>query len=231
MLAVKVDYSELNDLLKHIGPVHKDILYKSIRNESYRLHRVMRSYARFMAGSGWKPFAPITKAFRKGRGIGSFLGPARGAGIRYHVDPDTLRGEIGVLSRRDVRKYKDARFEGVSAQFAQAATRLASGYKFRQTRKRQRQQYAALKARGKIGYLAGRGHLIFRTKTLEKRYGVIVPRVGWHRVKARPFVEPVAMKEQQRSVHNISRLYKDRVAKLNTRGWINRWGGGAQYVP
>jgi len=217
---VEINKKDLSLLARTIGHFNDKAFKWAIEREAYRLHRQLRQYAMRWGNKTWGPFAPITRVLRKGRG----LGPWMGRYLRYHVQKAPLGYEahIGVLSRKDKTLKGPKKFEPLSAQFAASYLRMARGYKFYQSRRRQRHQFAVVKSKGKIPFS---GQMPFSpTKALAKRHFVLVPKVGWHIVKARPFIEPVMRQERDRSIRNIRRLYSDRLAGVNNKGWIDKWG-------
>lgn len=205
---IKIKDGELRSFTENFGTINPEILKRAIKKETWRLYKAAKTYAKNESKTGWAPYAPITKALRKGRGIGSWANRF----LRFHIDEETLTSQIGVLGKADV---KDPRFKPISNQFVGSYRALAQGYTFRQTRKRQRAQFAALRSKGKFGYLEGTDPFsLVGGKKKFKRLTVLVPKVGEHRVRARPIIDPVAEREREQSVSNIIRYYKDRVVGI-----------------
>ena len=214
-LAIQVEKKSFDILARRITPFHKKAMVAALRAEGYRLNmRGIKPYARSWGRGSWKPVSPVTPLLRKGRGYGPWV--ARFS--RYYVDAERLTAHVGLLG-----KLPNARFKPISKGFIASAKRHASGHSIFITGKAQR--YMAKKVLD-----PGAKHFS-RLKTAKgafnkwNRLHKAIPRAGLHRVKPRPFAEPVLAEQRQRSIRNITRLYATKINGLRfDRDWAKTWG-------
>lgn len=219
MIDVNVDIKELQTLSAGFPKKHAYAMRSALRSESYRLNLKIRDYAKSQGGGRWK-FTPITKALRKGRGYGEWISRF----VRYHVDADHFTAYAGMISRQDlnVMSGKDMRFQPISRQFAASAGMLAQGYTKRITRKQQKSIAKQL--------LNPTGRHFGRLKTLKgmqrkyDRLHALIPKIGNHYVRPRPFIEPIMEREAMRSIRNMKILYVQKLAGGYSKTWANDWG-------
>ncbi len=210
-IKVSIDKDQLSAQMTMMATNHQKALASALRSESHRILQCVKDYARDNGGGAWGPFAPITLATRKGSGYGAWI--ARWA--RYYVDPDNLTARIGILG-----KLPNARFAPISREFIASAERLVDGYEINFTLQMQRRMAKHLmemmgSAKSKRSKAYKRGKLGIAN----------LPRVGIHRVKARPFAEPVMEMEQGRTRRNIKALYMTKMAgKRWASTWAEDWG-------
>lgn len=206
MLDVIIDAKQFQKEIKDLPDASRAALVSVMRSEAFRVGGILKSYAK-SGGEGWPKEAPITKALRRGRGYGAWF--ARWT--RYFVDPVQLTAYAGIIAKGDV-DMAAARFQPVSKQFGDTAKRIARGYKFTQTKRRQREQAALLTAK----YKSAKG---------QARVIKLIPRIGPHFVKPRPVVYPIFQRERARSVRNIERLWKIKLeGRRYSKDWAVEWG-------
>ena len=188
-----------------------------MRAESFRANKQLKAFARSRSGGTFAKYAPITTALRKGSGYGPWF--ARFS--RYFVDPEKTRAKFGILSKEDA-EYGVRRFQPISGSFASSARLQAKGYTFRQTRKRQRQQAKLLMHSTKI---STRRRALRHLKKTGGSWSRLIPRIGIHRVPARPIVEPFLRMEKQRIVRNLRKLYRLKYRGIRfSKNWATEWG-------
>lgn len=196
---------------------HEQALTAAIKGEAYRLNTVMRAYAR----SKYRDRSPTARYFGKTRqNYGRWIAGM----VRYAVDPLTLQARVGVIGRGDLAGMPGARrVQPVSIGFARSARKLASGFRFYQTYKRKRAMYAQMYSR-KLKRYGGQYDRQLAIP-MKRRFGYLVPSVGWHTVRARPVADPVARRERHRSTRNILRLYRIKMRGGRFKnGWAAKWG-------
>ena len=205
-----IDAKEVASMFTAISKKHEKAMYAALRGEAYRLNLRIKEYART---TKW-PVSETTKVFRKNRGgYGSWF--ARMS--RYAADYKTLTAHAGILDPGT----PGMRAKAWSAKARSMARKHATGYTFRQTRARQKAMYRSL-------YMAttrsGRRKYT-HTKLASMTRRQVVPRVGIHRVPARPIAGKVAMREQSRSVRNVLRLYRMKMRGYRwDNTWMQKWG-------
>ena len=186
---IKFDLFIRTDLHKALAQMSKDAVrffISAAKSEGYRLKKEMSRYIRSHGRGTWKPYAPLTKKLRK-------YGAARWFArfTRYEV---VSRGNevfirVGIFP---------SRVQPPSREVIRGARLLASGYEFPVTRSYQK--YIGWILRHQIG---------FKREATIRKY---IPKLGKHRVKPRPFVEPVIEAEKDKVIQNIRMLWTVRVA-------------------
>ena len=220
MIEVKIDKTAIRSLAIDFSKQQTAAMTSALRSESYRLNQQIREYARSQGNGKWR-YAPITKYLRKGRGYGQWLAKF----VRYYVNPQAAGGQVayaGLLDKRDIMAG-GARFTPISSSFAGSAHRHATGFRMYISGRQQRRMAARL--------LAPTARHFTKMKTLrgaQRKYDAIhaaIPKAGWRRVAARPFIEPVVRAERDRSVRNITALYLTKMAGARYgKDWAREWG-------
>jgi hypothetical protein len=214
MLEATVDLSEFKEFSRQLLPRHKKAASSALKSVSYQSNQMLKAFARSKGGKVAAGYAPITVALRKGAGYGSWFAKFS----QYAVDEQDLQAKIGMLGPEDVVGISRGRIQPVSRGFAASAKRLARGYTFRQTRRRQRYQAKALMQSEKK-YAQRIIRKQFKTAGAASWHRLI-PRVGIHRVQARPIVEPFMPTVKTFAIRNLRRLY---VIKLKGERYSSDW--------
>jgi hypothetical protein len=199
--------------LKGFEKINPIILTSCLRTVAFGLKKNIDDEARKRPND----YAPITRVLRKGRGYGPWFAKFN----RYFVDAKNLTAYAGILSASRV-DLGQARFKVISEEYAMSAERLARGYKFQMTRRRQKTLARLLRekvtGRAVGGELkGGRTYKTHKGKVRAlARYGRMLPKLGPHGVKPRPIVEPVFRREKSRVIRDLAHLY---TMKINGIRW------------
>jgi hypothetical protein len=214
MLEAIVDLSQFKEFSRQLLPRHKKAASSALKSVSYKVNQKLKPFARSKGGKVAAGYAPITIALRKGAGYGSWFAKFS----QYAVDTETLQAKIGMIGPEDVVGINRGGLQPVSKGFTVTAKRLARGYTFRQTRRRQRHQVKALMQSEKK-YAQRIIRKQFKTAGAASWHRLI-PRVGVHRVQARPIVEPFMSTIKRSAIDNLRRLY---VIKLKGERYGSDW--------
>ena len=222
MFVTSIDTSELDKLQKNFPRRHASALGSAVSAESYRLAKVQKSFARSRGEGTWPPESPLTKAMRSRKySTGRRYPQMMSYYTRYDVNKKVPRSRIGILEEGPRAAPK-----GVVS----VAKKHARGYTFEMTRRGQRAiakqlelKYGWSRERGRSGAWLASGS----EKRRSKRINVLIPKLGMHRVPARPVAAAVLKKERHRIGRNIARLYATKLTGGRwDRSWAGDWGSG-----
>jgi hypothetical protein len=212
MIEVKVDKSRLKAMAAGLPEYNRKAAQSVLKSISYQCNTMLKAYAR--TRRQWA-YAPITPLFRKGAGYGSWFAKYS----QYGVDPAQLQAKFGMLGAADVQGMERGKLKPLSKGFVTGAKRLASGYKMKQTFKRQRWQAKNLMQR--MGSVKKVSRAVVKTwKSTGGSWHGLIPRVGWHTVRARPIVEPFLPTIRTFAIANMKRLYQQ---KMQTGKYPRDW--------
>lgn len=218
MLEIQVEKEKFLRFAKTLPEKHRRAMISAMRSEAYRLLQRVKQFARSWGEGTWpkpSPLALYLRRLNRGKGFGKWLAKF----ARYHVFEDRLEARIGVLSKSMVGE--GARFKPISEGFAKTAKKLVSGYTMYVTPKYQRTVAKLISKKRRSRKAKG-------PKAKFKKFRgaqLMPPRLGPHKVPARPFAEPVMRKERHCTIRNIQRLYKMKLEGQRWgQNWMKEWG-------
>lgn len=221
MLEISIDWKQVQKLAQKKPQQIRKVMIQTLRVEVYQLNKDIQLYAR---GQSWHQ-APLTRALRKGRGYGPWF--ARFS--RYYVDPERLTAYAGLISKDDIgtsylgstagamaldRRASRTRLNPISRGFATSARRLAKGYTVNITRQSQQSIAKALRRKGEM-MDSRRKRKLGVGKSVIRKYGgyfTLIPRIGQHKVRARPIVEKVWARNRGLVIRSIERNFARKLA-------------------
>ena len=208
-MTAAVDTSELVRLQRQFPKRNEAAMATAIKAEARRLNLVVKKYAASEGEGEFLPYAPATQVLRKRKSYGAWFAPYS----RYFYDARQHRGFVGIITAKDVGTSA-IKFKPISRLFGNTAKRMARGYSFQMTRKGQRAMAAQLEAKYERV-----------SSVLGDKWRSMIPRVGTHRVKPRPVIDPVFQREQHRSIRNMKRIFITKIqGGRYSRDWATEWG-------
>ena len=213
MIDVSMDAEGVKATFRALPAARVKAQVDAMKVGAFEFNKHIRRYATGQGDGSFRPYAPITPMLRKTFRLGYGQWFARFS--FYDVSPSGDRGVAGMLGPGD--QVGGGKVRPVGKAMAKSAKKHATGYSIRITQKSQRSIAKRVFEKGR--YRKRAGSSLRMTLFLGIRSGLI-PKIGWHRVKARPIVAPVRAAREREVMQKVRETYLLKLrAQLRQKAW------------